>query len=161
MSKDVLAELTDVALRLKEAFEDKNAAGFTSLFAENARINSLGRFYTVAEFTKRLADMFQLLEQPALDIVQIEESSVNDKQSFVTYLVEVSWINQKTWEEQLERGAMSLELTSVRKGWRISGFTFARRPPVTGQDEEIKSPTFGGAAPSSSFGLDSLFSFWY
>lgn len=158
----MLAELTDVALRLKEAFEDKNMEGFTSLFAQNARINSLGRFYTVPELTSRLKEMFPFIEQPALDIVQIEESSVAEKQSFVTYLVEVSWINPKTWEEHLERGAMSLELTRVRKAWQINGFTFARRPPAAGLFDDIKPPGPGTTSPlPRGFGLDSLFSFWY
>jgi hypothetical protein len=106
------------------------------------------------------------IEQPSLDIVQIEESNISDKQAFVTYVVEISWINPKTWEEHLEHGAMSLNLSKKRDNsrkrdnWLVSGFTFARRPQVDNKFDDITDVT-DPRLPPPRFGIDSLFSFWY
>src|SRR5436309_2114227 len=161
MMNDVLTELTDVALRVKEAFENKDVAGLAALFTPDARINSAGRFFGLEAFIARLAELMESIEQQSLDITHIEESHITEQASFVTYLVEISWVNPRTWEESVERGAMSLELVREKKIWLIRGFTFSRRPPVADDSgDDVKPPT-GGGVPSGSSGLDSLFSFWY
>lgn len=164
MSNEVLTELTDVALRIKEAFEDKDLDSLRGLFTLDARINSAGRFYTPDEFFRRLAELMPHVEQQSLDITHIEDSRITEKASYVTYLVEVAWVNPKTWEESTQHGAMSLELIREGKTWLIRGFTYARRPdPAKGQqdDDDVRPPAGGGAPPPRFFGLDSLFSFWY
>lgn len=166
MSNEVLTELTDVALRIKEAFEDKDLDGLRGLFTRDAKINSVGRFYTLDEFFRRLGEMLPHVEQQSLDITHIEDSRITEKVSYVTYLVEVSWVNPKTWEESTQHGAMSLELIREPQTWLIRGFTYARRPdparPGKDDDDDVRPPAGGGAAPPPRFfGLDSLFSFWY
>ena len=165
MSSNTLAELTDIAMRIKESLEDQDIERFASLFHPDARINSMGRFYTLKDFLVLLRDLVGHLEQPALDILQIQESQIGDDQAFVSFLVESGWIDAKTWEERTQRVTMSLQLANERDrkgGWLLTGFTLAHVPEaVKDWDGGIKFPGADQPPPPRTFGLDSLFSFWY
>ncbi len=163
MSSNTLAELTDVAMRIKESLEDKDIERFGALFHPEARINSMGRFYTLRDFLERLKELIAHLEQPALDILQIQESHIAEEQAFVSFLVESGWIDAKTWEERTERVTMALQLARGKRAeWLITGFTLARVPEaVTDWNEGVTHPGAQQPPPRRTFGLDGLFSFWY
>jgi hypothetical protein len=114
MPLDNLAELTDVALRIKEAFEDRDLKTLQALL-QRAQLNMLGRFITVAEFISKLEELFAVIEQQALDIVRIVETDIRPTRGVVGYLVEVSWVDRHAWEERLFPGLLTLELRSDRE----------------------------------------------
>lgn len=163
MSENMLAELTDIAMRIKESFEDKDIERFGGLFLPTATINSMGRFYSLQEFLALLKELLAHLEQPALDILQIQESKIGKDQAFVSFLVESGWIDSKTWEERTQRVVMSLQLAKGKKGWGISGLTLTNQPAAKDDfdDGSIRPDPIDKPPAGSSFGLDGLFSFWY
>lgn len=166
MKNGNIAELTEVALRIKEGFEDKDVGRMLSVFSPNAKVNVLGRFFTVEEVAPRLKEALVKVEQPSVDILSIEESEIRDGYAFVSYVTEFAWIDSQTWEEHALRGLMSLDLGRIEKGWLVNGFTLARRPEQdTPRDEPpIKPPRVDQPAPSPmsrGSGLNALFSFWY
>ena len=113
MPQDDLAELTDIALRIKEAFEDRDVKTLQMLL-QRAQMNIMGRFITVQEFIGKLEELFAAIEQPALDIVRIVETDVGPSRGLVAYLVEVSWVDRHAWEERLFPGLLTLELRRER-----------------------------------------------
>lgn len=162
MSSNTLAELTDVAMRIKESFEDKDLDRFAALFQPEARISSMGRFYPLQDFVARLRELMAHLEQPALDILQIQESQVGEDQAFVSFLVESGWIDGKTWEERTQRLTMSLQLERYKKGWLINGLTLGHLPDkAIDWDGGLDHGGSDRPPPPRTFGLDGLFSFWY
>ncbi|MFQ5906391.1 MAG: hypothetical protein ACE5JA_07445 [bacterium] len=169
MADDTLNQLTDVALRIKGAIEDKNMEALRPLLEQNVKININGRFLTMAQLLSRLKELLDKMEQPSLDIISIEECDVQEKSAFVAYDTEFYWIDQQTWEEHSIRGLMSLQFSKGEKDWVVSGFTFSQRPkPEERIPEEPREVTPGPGLRPTTFGLealfsgiDSLFSFWY
>ena len=165
MKEDIINELTDVALKIKESIENKDLDMLRRLFSAKATINIMGRFYNVPELFSNLKTLFAYIEQPAMDIIQIEESEIKGQNAFATYLVEVFWVDQRTWDEHSDRLAMSLELAQQKKGWLVNGFTLNKRQFAGDEGiSPVLEPPIGPSPairPGPGLGLDGLFSFWY
>ncbi|MCH7534235.1 MAG: hypothetical protein IH948_00530 [Bacteroidetes bacterium] len=163
MKENIITEVTDVALSIKEAIEDKNPEKLKELFLPNAKVNLFGRFNTVARLISEIKVIMEHIEQPMMDIIKIEESEFKERSAFVTFITENSWIDQRLWEEQSEYGAMSLELNREKKGWLISGLTLSRLPKYD-IEASVKFPDLEtgaiGRDPTDS-GIDALFNIWY
>lgn len=169
--EDTLSELTDVAIRMKEAFEEKNIAAFKALFVPKPAINVMGRFVPAEEFFARLAELLKQVEQPTIEILRVEETEVKKTSAFVSYVTEVSFIDEKAWEEHTVNGLLSLNMVKERetaaakpKGredrWLIDGLTFARQPDRAGAGEG--PPSAGPVETKPTAGLfDGLFGIWY
>ncbi len=157
--EDDVSQLTDTALRIKEAIEDRNMSALKAIFGSNARVNIDGRFMSVADLTTGAEELLKPMEQPTFDILAIERSAIAGDSALVTYLTELSWVDQKVWEEHSIKGALTLHHTRTKRGWITDGFTYARRPEVPGSPGDAGvGPT--PAVPGESFGgLGRLFGF--
>ncbi|HEX2095315.1 MAG TPA: hypothetical protein VHG28_23160 [Longimicrobiaceae bacterium] len=142
-------ELTDLALRLKEAVESADADALRGVLTPDARINVNGRFTMVDDFVSRLVAFLSGVEQPQLDILRVEESQVEEDHGFIAVRAELVWIDREAWEDHSLEGKLSLELVRAEQGWQVSGLTFGAEKP---QQEEpwvaADSPLYAAYAES-------------
>jgi hypothetical protein len=155
-----LADLTDLVLRLKEAFESGDPKLVGTLFTPDARINIAGRFQDVPQMMESLALLYSRVEQPVLELVRVEQSEMGETDAFVAYAVEVFWIDREAWEEHAFPGTMSLDATGGPERWLIRGFTYSRAPEVQLPEEPGPVPE-PGPGTGGELTLRGLFSFWY
>jgi|SRR5215469_2064829 len=169
MAEDTVSELTDLAIRLKDAFEAKKVSALKSLFVPQPKINVMGRFLAEEEFLERLAQFFKQVEEPILEIMRIEETDVQKKSAFIAYDVEVSFIHEQTWEEHTINGLLGLSVArkkETQRGkskdqWLVDGLTFSKRPDV-GRTAGAPQPAGPTAPTGRTLGLfDGLFGLWY
>ena len=156
MQDDTITQLTDLALRIKEAVEDKNETALIATLGPHAQININGRFLTSAAFTSSLRDLLSKIEQPVVDIISIEESDIKEGSAFVAYIIEFSWVDQEVWEEHSVLGRLSLQQSRREDNWIIEGFTFSQRPKPAEPSLEGSHTTLPPVLNSSSLGLGNL-----
>jgi hypothetical protein len=149
MQDDTITQLTDLALRIKEAVEDKNEAALIATLGPHAQININGRFLTHTAFTSSLKDLLSKIEQPVVDIISIEESDIKEGSAFVAYIIEFSWVDQEVWEEHSVLGRLSLQQSRREDSWIIEGFTFSQRPKPAEPSLEGSHTTLPAAFDSS------------
>lgn len=164
MAYDERSDLTisDVALRLKEAFEDKNAKALISVFTPDAIINVEGRMHSIGELAEFLPTFFAAVDQTYLDIVGVERIEKHNQRPFVVYLMDVAWVDREAWKESVHhlRVALDLEREGDSKRHAIRGLTVAPvRPKAepTGADPGGPFPT--DVRPPAAAG--DPFSIWY
>jgi len=152
--------MTDVALRLKEAFEDKKAAEIAGLFTPKAVINVDGKMHDREETAEFLQVFFAAVDQTYLDIVAVERIDKNDARPFVVYLIDVAWVDRESWKESVHRYRVALDLERDVKNNRhlIRGLTAAavapKEEPPAGTDTRVPPEV------SAARGGDP-FSIWY
>jgi hypothetical protein len=136
--------MTDVALRLKEGFEDKKATEIANLFTPNAVINVDGKMHDLAETAEFLQVFFAAVDQTYLDIVAVERIDKHETRPFVVYLIDVAWVDRESWKESVHKFRVALDLEREPKGKRhlIRGLTAGELRP---KDEPAGSPA--GAFP--------------
>jgi len=169
--EDALAHLTDSALRIKEAIEDRDGAALQAALAPNAKVNINGRFISVEELIKAAQELLGPVEQPTFDILSIEGSEVTNEDALIRYLTELSWIDQKVWEEHSIKGVLALHHTKTKRGWVTDGFSYALRPDVPKATDDVgvgptppaAGGTFGGLGGLFGMGKDGgdIWSMWY
>ncbi|HVP30377.1 MAG TPA: hypothetical protein VMW35_14575 [Myxococcota bacterium] len=154
-------ELSDVMLHLKEAFEDKDPDALRKLFRQNAKINIDARFYTVAEFVANARAIFEAVDQIYLDIVGLERVQPDPRAPFVSFGVDVAWVDKQTWQENSRNLVFGLDLLRDEKTNElgIHGMTVGDRPVQPGTTgavpefpKDVREPTDRGFDP---------FSVWY
>jgi hypothetical protein len=123
--------LTDVALRMKEAFEDKKPAEITNLFTPKAVINVDGKMHDLAETAEFLQVFFAAVDQTYLDIVAVERLDKHEVRPFVVYLIDVAWVDRESWKESIHKFRIALDLEREPKGKRhlIRGLTAVELHP--------------------------------
>jgi hypothetical protein len=137
--------LTSVALRLKEAFEDKNAAALQKLFASNAMISADGHFHRASNLAALMKPLFEGVDQTYLDIVRIERIETDARKPFVQYAMDVAWVDRESWKEHVQKLYVAMELASdaKTKSYCIIGLTAIPRR----DDGEY----FDGPSPRDTF----------
>lgn len=128
MTDEQHPELTDLALRLKEAVESANPESLRGVLTPGAQVNVNGRFAGADDFVQRLSQFLAAVEQPQLDILSVEESEIGADRGFVSVSAELVWIDREAWEDHSMAGTLSLELTRAEGGWQISGLTVQGAP---------------------------------
>jgi hypothetical protein len=171
VEENPVAEITDVVLHLKRAFENKNAEEVVELFTPKALINADGKFHDVAHLHEFLRTLFAAVDQTYLDVLGMHKSDITKEAAFAEFDVDISWVDRRDWLEHSQRLRTSLELVrdpkhvakESRPPYRISGLTAHQRlDPEAGQ-----VPPDLGAFPGASNELDGsrgggdIFSFWY
>jgi hypothetical protein len=165
MAYDDRTDLTisDVALRLKEAFEDKNASALMSVFVPDAVINVEGRLHSVGELREFLPAFFTAVDQTYLDIVAVERIEKHDTRPFVVYQMDVAWVDREAWKESVHHYRVALDLEREKESRRhlIRGLTVQPRH----HRDEPKDPSPGGPGfPGETrppAPLSDPFSIWY
>lgn len=164
-SADQLA-FTDVVIRLKEGFEDKDVGKILREFDPKATLNFDGRFATVKDLEANLRRLFEVVDQTYLDVAGIEEVDPDPERPFVRYKVDVAWVDKKDWLERSYKVQLGLSLIKrPREQDRLAivGLTATTlkpqdRPPddidLPGEIEDMEPPR-----PSTADG--DLFSIWY
>jgi hypothetical protein len=152
--------MTDIALRMKEAFEDKKAADLVQLFTPKATINVDGKMQDVPETAEFLQVFFAAVDQTYLDIVAVERIDKHDVRPFVVYLMDVAWVDRESWKESVHkfRVALDLERDPKTKRHLIRGLTAASVRPR----EEPAGAAAGAFPPEVRTAKDGdPFSIWY
>jgi len=132
--------MTDIALRIKEAFEDKKAAEIVKLFTSNAIIDVEGKMHNIADTGEFLQVFFAAVDQTYLDIVAVERVEQHPTRPFVVYLIDVAWVDRESWKESVHKFRVALDLEREPKSGRhlIRG--------LTAVDIRPKDEPAGGAA---------------
>jgi len=162
MTFDERSDLTvsDVALRLKEAFEDKDAKALLALFGRDAVINLEGRLHTVGELADYLPAFFAAVDQTYLDILAVERVEHHETRPFVVYQMDVAWVDREAWKESVHhlRVALDLERDADSRRHAIRGLTASALPPK--RDAGVDAAFPGAVRPPVSTAVDP-FSIWY
>lgn len=156
-------ELTDLLLRLKRGFEDKNIGAIKELFRPNPKINADGKFYSLAQLIEALRALFDAVEQTYFDVVATRRVEVQDDTLFGTFEVDVAWIAKSDWLEHIQRVLLSLEVLHDPKNPRlaINGLTSVTQPLAPRQDkDDMGFPDTAGGGDDKRGGFDP-FSIWY
>ena len=157
-------ELTDILLRLKRGFEDKNIDAIRELFRSTPKINADGKFYSLAQLLEALRALFDAVEQTYFDVVATRRVEAQDDALFGTFEVDIAWIAKSDWLEHIQRVLLSLDVMRDPKNPRltINGLTSVTLPSAQRQDKLVDGgfpPYAAGAAPDRG-GFDP-FSIWY
>jgi hypothetical protein len=102
-------DLTDRVLRLKKAFEGKNIEALRAEFSPNVRINSNGRFYTLAHLVEGLQKLFATVDQTYMDVVGVTHVEADERGSFGVFDVDLAWIDKRDWMEKTQKVTLSIE----------------------------------------------------
>jgi hypothetical protein len=161
---DRTMELTDVLLRLKRGFEDKNIGTIKELFRPNPKINADGKFYSLAQLLDALRALFDAVEQTYFDVVATKRVEAQDETLFGTFEVDVAWIAKRDWMEHIQKVQLSLEVMRDPKNPRlaINGLTTVTQPVGQRQDrpDDAGFPDGAAGAGRERGGFDP-FSIWY
>jgi hypothetical protein len=108
------ARLTDALFAVKNAVEDRDIPRLRRLFADRPQISIQGRFLTLAEFLKRMEELFTRVDHISMDIARIEEVDEKVDGGLIAARVDFGWIDSKLWEEQQMHGLLTLTLARAQ-----------------------------------------------
>jgi hypothetical protein len=136
-AEENISGLTDLAMAVRAAVEDKDPSRLGALFAPAALICVSGRFLGKDEALRRLAAFFRTVEQLAMELTRLEEHEVTVDGLFGSFAVEFHWTDTTTWEERNAIGTLSLtarrgatmktEAVTRAAEWQLTGFAYTPR----------------------------------
>lgn len=137
MEEERSTDLTEVLLRLKRAFEDKNVDAFRQLFRPNPKVNVDGKFYSLAQLLETLKALFDAVDQTYFDIIATKKVEGDNETTFGTFDVEVAWVDRRDWLEHVQKLDLSLEVVRDAKTRvaLINGLSSVSRPPAKPTDQ--------------------------
>jgi hypothetical protein len=109
---DIEADLTDLLLRIKRAFDGADMSALTRLFVPGAKTRVLGKSLFIEEFALQLGDLLERVAEPTLSILHVDRAEVQVEAPSAAYAAEVSLIDTRT--RQLGRVRGLLTIVAVR-----------------------------------------------
>jgi hypothetical protein len=136
-TEDATTALTDLALAVRAAVEDRDVKRLGDLFSAAPLLCISGRFLTKDEALRRLASFFKQIDQVSMELTRPEEQDVSADSAFGSYGVDFHWTDTSVWEERNASGVMSVTARrslasdvaggARREEWRMIGFAYTPR----------------------------------